>query len=101
MIIHLLNVMKMNRKLCELVNPSHTQCQLICNPITSMHISTLQSTLGISGERIWSEIKKILTGRLADKLVQYIINMDLIQHLGNYVILCNSDYEDFIFINFM
>lgn len=38
----------------------------------------------ISGERIWSELQRILTGNFANEIVKIMLDLGLAQYIGNY-----------------
>lgn len=45
--------------------------------------------IGVSGERIWLELKKILTGRLTAPIFRQMINLGLGQYIGEKIIVHN------------
>ena len=42
---------------------------------------------GISGERIWMEVRKILTGNFAADLIHCMYDLDLARHIGEILLL--------------
>jgi len=43
--------------------------------------------IGISGERIWVEVKKIATGRYADSIFRVMQELGVTKHIGLHVVI--------------
>lgn len=53
-----------------------------------------QGLAGISGERIWVELKKILVGNHANHLIHLIYDLDVAPHIGEAVMKCLHFWQE-------
>lgn len=68
------------------------------NPLVFIDNPDVAPSVGISGERLWMELNKIVTGNFAGSLMETMVSCDIHTYLGTACLLFSLDMILYIYI---